>query len=466
MKLRQPSARYLLIRGQARGAALLAFLVAVFAIYASSPVIQSGDSRLVLYESKSLMTQGDIDLREFGRIIHGWPCYRERGRDISRYPYGTAIVAAPFLAVASLAGSVVGADPAGDFAERTPLRLEQILASAIAALAALALVLLARELIGRLAPALVLGGAMALGTSLWSTASRGLWQHGPMVLLTALALTCLARGRRLSDWRWSALAGLPFGLAFLVRPTIAVAIAIAALMLLRSDRRALPWFVASALVVIVPSIFVNLALYGTAIVPVYLPGHGPVQGGLSPTLLEGLAGTMISPARGLLVLSPFLVLAPLGLWLKRRRVDGLDVLAVLAIAAVWLGSANTSTWEAGASFGSRYLTDTLPFWTVLLAPVFALVVRPRRRWTPAVAALAALLAIGVGSSAFIHGRGAISWSTQLWNTQPTAAFAGDRDRIWDWGDLQFLATIDATQADLYPDNGLPAVVESQFCLYE
>jgi hypothetical protein len=428
-------------------------------------VVQSGDSRLVVYEADSIMHQGNIDLREYGPIMHGWPCYREGERVISRYPYGTALVVVPFLAVARAAGSAVGADPTAKLRRQQPRRLEQLLASAISALAALALVILAHEVVGRLAPALALGAAMALGTSLWSTASRGLWQHGPMVLLTSLALTCLVRGRRTRDWRWSAAAGVPLGLAFDVRPTIAVTFALAALMLMLTDRRALLGFLGGGLAIVVPSVVVNFHLYGTAIVPVYLPGRGPVVSGLSPTIWEGLAGTMASPARGLLVFSPFLALAAVGLWLRRRQLGGLDALAVASILALWFGAANTTTWEAGASYGSRYLTDTLPFWAYLLAPVFGLVVRPTRAWTPAVATAAVLLAVGVAWSGFVHGRGATSWATQLWNTQPTVAFTVDRDRLWDWHDPQFLRGGRVTMADLYPESALPAVSGDQLCRY-
>ena len=455
------------MRAQRNGVALLAFVIVVFTVFAASPVVQSGDSRLVVYEAESIVTQGDLDLREFGSVIHGWPCYRERERVISRYPFGTALLTVPFLAFTHVAGSAFGVDTTERIRETAPLRLEQLLASAIAALAALALVLLARELTGRLAPALALGLVMALGTSLWSTASRGLWQHGPVVLMTALALTCLVRGRRLRDRRWSALAGLPLGLAFAVRPTIAVTIALVALVLLVSDRRALAGFLATTLAVVLPSFAVTMTLWGTLIVPLYVPGTGPVSSGLSPTLAEGLAGTMVSPARGLLVFSPFLVLALAGLWLRRRRLGGLELVAVGSILALWFGAANTITWEAGASYGSRYLTDTLPFWALLLAPVFALVVRPHRTWSRGVAVLAVLLLAGAAWSGFVHGRGAISWATQQWNSQPKVAYlSNDRERLWDWSDPQFLRTGDARMSDLYPPTGLPAVGPAGLCRFD
>src|SRR5829696_7832431 len=81
-----------LIRGQVAGIILVTFAVGVFAVYAASPVIESFDSWPVVYESDSLMRQGNLDLREYGPIVHGWPCYRERRRVLSRFPHGTAVL--------------------------------------------------------------------------------------------------------------------------------------------------------------------------------------------------------------------------------------------------------------------------------------------------------------------------------------------------------------------------------------
>ena len=202
------------------------------------------------------------------------------------------------VAAARAVSPLTGEDPTDSLRQSHPRQLEKAFASIIAALAALAIVLLAYEILGRLAPALALGVVFAFGTGLWSTASRGLWQHGPVVLLTAVAMTWLVRQRRTRDWRWSALAGVPLGIAFVVRPSIAVVLALTAAVLLFTDYKAAAGSTVAAAVVIAPSIALNIHLYGTLIVPVYLPGRGPVVSGLSPTLAEGIEGTMISPGAG------------------------------------------------------------------------------------------------------------------------------------------------------------------------
>src|SRR4029079_13054135 len=84
--------------------------------------------------------------------------------------------------------------------------------------------------------AVVVAAIAALGTPAWSTASRSLWQHGPSMLLLALALLAQLRGGRLF---W---AGLLLAAAYVVRPTNAIPLATAAAWVIVSRRRELPGF--------------------------------------------------------------------------------------------------------------------------------------------------------------------------------------------------------------------------------
>jgi hypothetical protein len=450
--------------GVSDGLVALIFAAAVFGVYVASPIIESADSKLVVYEADSLMRQGNVDLSEYGTVVHGYPCTREYGGITSVYPYGTALFTVPFLAAARAGGALVGSDPTESLRRHLPRTLEKGLASGIAALAALMILLLTLEVVGRIGPALVAGVVFAFATPLWSTASRGLWQHGPAVLLGATALLALLRGRRIGDWRWFAGAGFALGAAFVIRPSWAAPAALTALVLLLSDRRAFAAFTAAASAVVVPSVALNLHLYGTVIVPIYLPGRGPVQGGISDTLAEGLAGTMVSPGRGLFVFTPVLLLAFTGLWLRRRSLGGMDAIAIGSILALWISTSNTITWEGGASYGPRYMTDTLPFFAYLMAPVFGVVVRPVRLWTAGAAAIAAAFVLTAGWSTFVHARGAISWATAAWNFKPTVAFeADDRSRLWQWSDFQFFRRGAGSFEAQHPDQFAPDIPLERVC---
>src|ERR1700722_4309384 len=93
----------------------------------------------------------------------------------------------------------------------------------------------------------------------------------------------------------------------------------------------------------------------------------------------GLPGLLISPSRGLLVFSPFLVFLPVGLILRLREpgTRGLAVTLSLAVAAQFL-LYSQADWRAGVSWGPRWLTDFLPILVWMLAPAL-FVLRPLGR---------------------------------------------------------------------------------------
>jgi hypothetical protein len=318
---------------------------------------------------------------------------------------------------------------------------------------------MAQALLGRTAPALLLGVLFALGTALWSTVSRGLWQHGPLILLCALGLLFLARAREREERRWPALAGACFAAAYVVRPTALVPLGLAGLALLVWQRRALVPFALAAALVLVPSFAYNLWIYGQLTIPFYVQNGGFLGGGLRDTFAEGLAGTMVSPARGLLVYSPFVLLAVAGVWMRRRELGSVELVAAGTVLAIWILASNTRDWPGGWSYGPRLLADTLPFLAYLMLPVLDAVTRPVRTWTRATAALAAALLITAGWSVFVNARGALSWSTQVWNVRPVGAGVLDHpERFWDWEDPQFLRGGRSAMEDIYPHSTPPTDV--------
>lgn len=445
---------------------LAVFCVVVGAVYLSSPVFQSADGRLVVYEAHSIIHEGNTDLHEFGSITDGFPCYRVENRIISRYPYGTALMTTPLLLAAEQGGRVVGQNPTRDINDLKPWELEKALASIIAVLGCLAIVLLALEMTGRLAPSLVVGVLFAFGTAFWSTISRGLWQHGPLVLLVTTALILLVRGSARQDWRLLAFSGVPLAAGFIVRPTAATPIALVGLYLLYLNRRAALAYGVAVAAVLLPSIAYNEYIYGAVLNPFYFDnGDSFVGGGIRDTFLTGLAGTMVSPARGMLVFAPFLILAFVALRWPRRRIRGLEVVAVVVILAQWVVTSNTLDWPGGYSYGPRLLSDLLPWFALLMIPLVDAVVRPRGG-RPAFApyVLGFLLAAGLWSG-FVNGTGAMSWSAQAWNVKPVpASYATTPDRFWDWDDPMFLRRDGTRRQDMAPNQGPPAIPAGQQCV--
>src|SRR5581483_8791416 len=127
---------------------------------------------------------------------------------------------------------------------------------------------------------------------------------------------------------------------------------------------------------------------------------------------SGVPGLLVSPARGLLVFSPFLVFVPVGLIQRLRApsTKGLAVVLSLAAAAQLL-LYSQADWRAGVSWGPRWLTDLLPILVWMLAPA-PLVLRPLAR---------GLLILAMGASVAVQAIGAF-WYTK---TSDELIYAGN-----------------------------------------
>jgi hypothetical protein len=271
----------------------------------------------------------------------------------------------------------------------------------------------------------------ALGTTMWSTASRGLWQHGPLVMMLVAAMLLLVRGRQRPSL--VQYASIPLALAFVIRPTAALPIAaISAYVLIRHRE----WFV-------------RYALYGTAIailwivynrhelgVPVAPQYYWPGRVAASGTILEAMLGNLVSPARGLFVYSPVLLLAFSGFALAlRHRNERLLTLCFGGIVVLhWLIVSRFPHWWAGHSYGPRFMTDIVPFLMYFVAFNFEALgaLSGLRLW-----AARSCIVVLAAASMIIHGIGALSTEPYQWNHMPTDIDA-EPARLWDWRDPPFV----------------------------
>jgi hypothetical protein len=95
--------------------------------------------------------------------------------------------------------------------------------------------------------------------------------------------------------------------------------------------------------------------------------------------LEGIAGLLFSPTRGLFVFSPFLLFAPclLILALRDRDARGLTLALCVAIVVQVIGYAMVD-WRQGIAWGPRWLTDMVPLLVWMLPPIVARLSRNAR----------------------------------------------------------------------------------------
>jgi Dolichyl-phosphate-mannose-protein mannosyltransferase len=222
--------------------------------------------------------------------------------------------------------------------ENTALRMEKIAASLLASLSVGLFYLLARR---QADPRRAFLAAVAYGfaTGTWVISSQALWLHGAAELLAVCALLAATAEPRPATL---AAAGLAAGLMAGNRPPDALlAAGILVYIVARRGRQAL-WALAAAAAALAPVVAYNLAVFR------HLAGGYAVSGLAGPhpfyahPLLPGVAGLLLSPAKGLLVFSPFL------LFLGGRLLPVRNAGAGTGKGAASGGAA----WTAGAGAGT------------------------------------------------------------------------------------------------------------------
>jgi hypothetical protein len=123
----------------------------------------------------------------------------------------------------------------------------------------------------------------------------------------------------------------------------------------------LPVFICAALIAVY-----NLARFGALTSTGY---HFAAGEGFTRPFLEGFAGQLISPYRGLLWYNPLLLLALPG-WLMLRRARPAASWLVLALIVAGVSIFSTWwSWEGGIAWGARFTLTITPLVAVCLAPL-------------------------------------------------------------------------------------------------
>jgi hypothetical protein len=156
--------------------------------------------------------------------------------------------------------------------------------------------------------------------------------------------------------------------------------------------------------------------------------HG-VGGAWSGNLGEGLAGTLLSPSRGLFIHAPWVALAVvLSPWSCRALpARSLSRFLLTALVPFLCLLSKYSVWWAGGTFGPRYWTDAFPLFGILLACGLSWA-----RERPV--ALKVLIVLLIAVSIVIQAIGAFCYPSS-WNFYPTDIDL-DHARLWDWRDTE------------------------------
>jgi hypothetical protein len=427
--------------------------VLTLSIFLFSRIRQVADSEYSMLLSQSLLSHGSFTLDAYALprhepVWHGYyfkngPVYQleiTRGHLYYHLPPGSSILSTPFVAVFNLIG-ISAANADGTYDRRAEVIIEAGLAAFLMALLSVIFFYTAQLLLPiKWSIVVVFGGA--LGTQVYSTASRALWSETWGILLLGVVIFLLLRSERgLRRFNPILLATLLSWMYF-VRPTFSVHILAITVYLFIYYRQLFLSFAITGAAWLAAFIFYSWSHFGQL-----LPNYYRASRLQFDTFWEALAGNLISPSRGLLIYVPSLLFVTFLLARYRRHLahQRLVWLSLVIIAGHLAIISSFSHWWGGHSFGPRFTTGLVP-WFVLLGVlgVHAMLNWYEQRvagssrtgWRAQLACGVLLLLV----SAFINTRGAASHATWLWNMRPVE-IDQHPERLWDWSQPQFLAGI-------------------------
>jgi hypothetical protein len=420
----------------------LSLFVVTLLIFLVSPVRQLTDSNYSMLLSESLLHHRSFALDSYAipRLKPTWHDNTFKNGEMYQLeivgphlyyylPPGSSVLSLPYVALVNAFG-VSAAKADGSYDPEGETRIEIGLASILMALLACIIFFTARLYLP-LGWSIIVALGSALGTQVWSTASRALWSDTWAIVLLALALYLVLLDslgkRRLNPYVLATV----LAWTYFVRPTNAISIVgIAAFVWLQRKEQ-----------------FFKLVLTGI----VWLAGfvsyswinfHRLLPKYFSPGRLSfgsfgtAFAGNLISPSRGLLIFVPvllfvaYLAITNRGVFRNKLALIALPVMLLHLIAV-----AGFVPWNGGFCYGPRYSTGLVPWFAVL----GILSIREYRnsagRWKEFTFGIGAVLLV---LSIAINARGATSYEAWMWNVWPDNVDKVPQ-KIWDWRRPQFLA---------------------------
>jgi hypothetical protein len=414
--------------------------VAVFATTYLARVSYAGsDPELSLLVSQALIEHGTVRLDTYASgddaPLDRYSTFGEikiaNGHTYYVFPLGTSALAAPFVGLANLWGL--------DMTMPQDNYTLQNLLSALSCALIFGIVYRLAHYYLPVAPSLGIAAASVLGSSLVSTLGTAFWNFNLTIVCVMLALLLIARRHRLGiPPNAYVLGGLLFG-AFFCRPSTATFIITVLAYLLVEDRRLLVRTAATAGGLLLAFLITSRVEYGQWLPDYYSAAKLTLHQTPPAYLLYGL---FLSPSRGLLVFSPFLVvvLAALVWRFRDLRRERLVILSLAWIGLHVLLIARSTRWWGGHGFGPRVLTDLLPAFILLSVLVARAVLQHPRHLLRrlAVASYTGLALVALFINTY---QGLFNPLTVRWNG---ASFEPDVDLhpeyLLDWRYPQFLAS--------------------------
>jgi hypothetical protein len=411
-----------------RWAWIAAICALVFVVTYTSPVsYTSSDPWGSLLTSQALVRHGSVRLDAYSSIAIGPRFFQRDGHSYYFFPLGNAIFAMPFVWL----GNTLGKDMS---------RIEddaymQNVLSALTTTASFLIIYLICKYYTSYIYSILISVIFVFGSSLINTLGTALWGMNFEIVFTLLCVLVIVRyERRPAQSVNPYILGLMMFAAYICRPTAIIFICAACCYLLWRDRPTALRAVATFLAFISLFALFSLWEYHTILPEYYLPARVTT----SDTFWVALYGNLLSPSRGLLVYSSFLILTFAGViyFFKRLYRNAIFWLALVWFVLHMITISSFPHWWGGWGFGTRLITDAFPALILLTLVV----------WDKALSVISVLvrrMALGIfvtvgAVGIFINTyQGLYNISTMDWSMYPNIdAYPG---YIFDWRYPQFLA---------------------------
>lgn len=400
-----------------------------------------------MHSAYSFIKEGNFNLDEFKEQIkenENYGIEQINGDYYNYFPIGTTLIAVPFVFTANifLQPGIEKIPLIKDYVQGRSRKavytynvislyhgVELFIASFLMALASVFVFKISKLYLDNIY-SLLTTFVFAFCTSVYSVASRGLWSHGPTIVILAIVLYMLLKAKDKNSL--ISYISIPLFFSFLIRPSNLITIIIISIYVFIYYRKYFWQYILYGSSIFVLFFIYNLSIYGN-ILPSY---YGTERLSLNLTFLQAIFANLISPSRGIFIFSPVLFFTVAGIFYKLKNIkDPLDKFLIAIIILHLFVVSSFSTWWAGLSYGPRFMSDILPIFIYFF--IFGIKWILQLNGVYKKACLSALI-IFTGVSFLIHFKGAVSreaWT--VWSETPVPVH-NEPMRVWNWNDPQFL----------------------------
>lgn len=349
---------------------IFAVLLAIYLPTATRDLRVHVDAAMSALPAYTVAEHGTLDLAPVEDLVVNQKVARGQSVVVGEHRYSNRNPGAIAIGIPAYAAKRWLLGPGGFSTVPAAVTAAVVVAAAVATLSlALREAMSSRHAVGF---SLVVG----LTTPTWSVSADSTWSHGANQLWLAVALLMMAR-------RAYARSGLAFGVAIFTRPYSAAAAAVSGIYLSAKRRGWRPVVLIGvgsaagmlAFLLYTRSVFGVWSVFGGY---TDLGYHARSLQSTDPSYAADLAWSIVSPSRGILLHSAWIL--PLILGIRKAWAVAPDWIKAAALSGVayWLLQIRASSFQGDFFFGYRYQLEAV--W--LAAPLFALAWREHVREDP------------------------------------------------------------------------------------